>query len=144
MATSVHLGYPGAVGGAAVGAARSPKQASRVRRHDETDFMQSLFDALTKCGILVWRNNTGVAKWDNGARTRYGIGKGGADLVGCVGGAFFGIETKAKTGQSPAQVAWQRAVEQAGGLYILARTGDTVAEVVERVLAWGRAWGRTP
>ena len=97
MATSVHLGYPGAVGGAAVGAARSPTQASRVRRHDETDFMQSLFDALTKCGILVWRNNTGVAKWDNGARTRYGIGKGGADLVGCVGGAFFGIETKAVT-----------------------------------------------
>lgn len=106
------------------------------RRHDEQDYQHALHDALVAAGVTLWRNNVGVAAWKTGGRTRYGLGLGSADLVGLYRGRFVAVECKADGTQTPAQVAWQRAVEQAGGLYVLARAGvDRVEDVVRRVLA---------
>lgn len=114
--------------------------ASRSRKHDESDFMGAIRDALCKCGALIWRNNSGIATWESGQRTRYGLGIGSADLVGLFRGRFVAVEVKAARGAvSPDQVAWRRAVEQAGGLYVLARVGETSLEdVVHAVVGTGQ------
>ena len=110
-----------------------------MRKHEESDLVHASREALCRAGALCWRNNVGVAKLARGA-VRYGLGIGSADLVGCYRGRFFGVELKSATGrQSPEQIAWQRAVEQAGGLYVLARAGESVPELVARVLAWGQS-----
>ena len=113
----------------------SPPMATKARKHDEQAYMMAIRDALTACGCLLWRNNTGMATWDNGARTRYGLGVGSADLVGCYRGRFVAIECKAADGRiSQTQECWGRSVEWAGGLYVLARAGSmSVQEVVRLV-----------
>lgn len=114
--------------------------ARKSRQTIEHDYQEAVADTLRAHGALVSRNNVGVATWKNGARTRYGLGLGSADLVACVEGRYVEIECKAATAQSDAQKCRERAVTAAGGLYVLARAGrDPVADVVSRVMAWGRA-----
>ena len=105
------------------------------RKHEEADFLEAIRFTLTHSGILVFRNNTGMATWGNGGRTRYGLGVGSADLIGCCRGKFCAIEVKSREGrQSPEQQCWERSITQAGGLYILARVGEmTVADVLRMV-----------
>ena len=106
------------------------RPARKAKKGLETSLMRAIHDTLVASGVTLWRNNCGVAKWDNGARTRYGLGLGSADLVGCYKGRFIAIEVKATTGQSDAQVCWQRAVERAGGLYVLAYDVETAVRAV--------------
>ena len=98
----------------------------RHQEHPEADAMHAIHDAVVASGLAVlWRNNCGVATWQNGARTRYGLGLGSADLVGVLrpSGRAVAIEVKSPVGKAtPAQLAWRRAWEGAGGLYILARS----------------------
>ena len=98
------------------------KGSKRRKKSPESDLMHAIHDTLVRAGVTLWRNNCGIATWDNGARTRYGLGVGSADLVGIWRGRFVAIEVKATTGQTEAQKCWQRAVDQAGGLYIVARS----------------------
>jgi hypothetical protein len=96
--------------------------------------MHAARDALCAAGALCWRNNVGVFRrlYDD-TKVRCGLGLGSADLVGCYRGRLFGVELKTPIGrQSPEQRAWQRAVEQAGGLYVLARTVDEAVRGVTR------------
>ena len=119
------------------GKRKEAREARAPRKHDEADFGRALSDALTAAGALVGRNNGGVATWKNGSRTRYGLGVGSGDLVVCYRGHYVEIETKARTKQSPQQVARERVVTSCGGLYLLARAHvDTVQGVVGRMLAW--------
>jgi hypothetical protein len=93
------------------------------RRRDEAELQAAILDTLTRCGALVSRNNVGVAAWKTGQRTRYGLGVGSGDLVVCYLGRYVEIEVKSATGrQTPEQAARARAVESAGGLYVLARS----------------------
>lgn len=74
--------------------------------------------------ILVWRNNTGSTKIPNGQWIKFGL-VGSPDILGCYRGRFIGIEVKTPTGkQSDAQRNFQRALEKAGGVYVLARSVD--------------------
>lgn len=49
------------------------------------------------------------------------------DIMACVRGRTVGIEVKTESGkQSADQIVWQKKLEAAGGLYLLARSADEV------------------
>lgn len=81
---------------------------------------------------FCWRANTGGVKYGQ-QYVKYGL-PGAADIQCLQGpnGRFIGIECKRELGGrvSADQEAWGRAVESAGGLYIVARS----VEVVHRLL----------
>lgn len=103
----------------------------------ENSTTKACIDYLRLNGAYVWRNNS---------RTVMVPGKGGTlrpmffgfpgspDIIGLLpGGRWIGVEVKPPLGpkggvkggkQSPDQVAFQREVEQRGGLYVLARNLD--------------------
>jgi hypothetical protein len=72
-----------------------------------------------------WRNNVGVATTDRGAKIRFGLFPGSADLIGLFRGRFIGVEIKTPQGrQSPDQRRWQACVEDHGGVYAIVRSED--------------------
>ena len=110
----------------------------------ETQLLHAIHETLVKLGVTLWRNNVGIASYPGewgrsggASKVRYGLGLGSADLVGCYKGRFVAIEVKRPAApgsrqgeQTPEQKAWQRAVEQAGGLYALARSVDDAVRLV--------------
>lgn len=45
-------------------------------------------------GFVVWRNNQGIAEYDD-YKVRYGVAEGGSDLLGVApGGLFLAVEVK--------------------------------------------------
>lgn len=94
-------------------------------------------------GIRAWRNQSGKVVVIKGAR-RYAItlGRTGSpDIVGYLpDGTFLGIEVKSEGGQQKeAQVEFQRHLEEAGGVYILAYE---LEDVVRGLEPWYAAWGK--
>ena len=91
----------------------------------ETEILRAVLVAVTALpDTVAWRNNTGVAVTAARQVVRFGA-PGAPDILGVRAGRAFGIEIKTPTGrQSAAQVAFQRAYERAGGLYIIARSVD--------------------
>jgi len=92
----------------------------------ETAILKAILAALCKeyAGIgLFYRRNTGGMEKD-GFFVRFGL-PGMADVGAIIQGQSYEIEVKSDKGkQSPEQRNWQRAVERAGGIYILARSVD--------------------
>lgn len=86
-------------------------------------------------GLVLWRNNIGVAEM-RGYKVRFGVGgPGGADLIGCYRGRFVAVEIKTPTGrQSPDQKTFQQLVESKGGTYVILRS-------VDEALAWIANYG---
>lgn len=100
----------------------------------ETPLMREIHDAVVHTGrALLWRNNTGVAQY-GAARVRYGLGVGGADLVGLLrpSGRFFALEVKTPAGRlSAEQRAWHRAVSAVGGFVACVRSVDEALKALE-------------
>lgn len=98
----------------------------------EMDILFAAREALVATGqVLLWRNNTG---FDRERKVKYGLGLGGADLVGLVrsSGKFLSVEVKTPPGRlSPEQRLWREAVQSAGGVYILARSVDEALRGLE-------------
>lgn len=68
-----------------------------------------------------FRRTIGSGKWIPGSST-----KGTADISATIKGRSVKIEVKiGKDKQSPAQVAYQRKVEQSGGIYFIAKDFST-------------------
>ena len=96
------------------------------------------------CSLNVWlgdngkirlsRNNTGATKTKSGGFVVYGLGKGGADIVGVVYGYPVAIEVK-KPGekQRPEQRAWQEDWERAGGVYVVMTSQEQALELLSMV-----------
>lgn len=54
------------------------------------------------------------------------------DVVGCYRGRFIGIEIKTPQGRmSPHQEKWRQLIEEAGGIYIMARSFEDVIAYFE-------------
>lgn len=117
----------------------------------ETRILQDIRAAVAELpGVLVWRNNTGV---DVTRGIRFGIGVGGADLVGIatvpalVGedtghydaariGRFFGLEVKRPGGRArPEQRMWADAVRQHGGFVATVHSVGEALAAIERCRA---------
>ncbi len=105
----------------------------------ETQIQAAIRDALLATGkVLLWRNNTGKLQDRGGRWVTYGIGVGGADLVGIYKptGRFVAWEVKTPTGKlSPEQKAWHYAVTQAGGAVFVARSVDEALAQLRSLLA---------
>lgn len=76
---------------------------------------------------VFYRRNVGKARDPRSGRViRFGI-PGQADIAGVIAGRAVEIEMKAPRGrQSVEQANWQRAVERAGGIYIIGRSAEEV------------------
>ena len=77
--------------------------------------------------VVLWRNNSGVARTERGM-IRYGVANpGGADLIGIFDGRFLAIEVKSRTGRtSTEQQRFGELVRAKGGIFILARDVESV------------------
>jgi hypothetical protein len=81
--------------------------------------------------VSLWRNNTG---FDRERRIKYGLGLGGADLVGLIdGGRFVAFEIKTPIGRvSKDQILWANAVRARGGFVAVVRSVDDAALALAR------------
>lgn len=90
----------------------------------EANIMNACMVALSRAGCLIWRNNTGVLKDKNGRPIKFGLCKGGSDLIGVApSGQFLAVECKTATGRiRPEQLTFIAAVQKAGGRAGVARS----------------------
>ena len=100
--------------------------------------MRSILVAVSALpNALFWRQNVGVGASFGGRVMRFGV-PGMADIGGVFRGRHVEIEVKASSGrQSKQQRRWQRAVERAGGVYVLARTPDEALSALADLDATG-------
>ena len=98
--------------------------ASSAMMTSEANIQNEIWIALSKAGCLLWRNNTGVLKDKTGRPIKFGLCKGGSDLIGIApDGRFLGVEVKTKTGRiRPEQETFIAAVLRAGGRAGVARS----------------------
>ena len=94
----------------------------------EHDIQDQILDWLKGWHVFCYRQNTGMAKLKGGFWVRFGK-PGAPDIVAVLNGRFIGIEVK-KPGakQSESQSDYQRELERAGGLYILAFSLEHVTQ----------------
>lgn len=95
--------------------------------NQETDIHNRILVALSKAfhpdGVF-WRQNAGRVRTERGAWVSLGP-TGISDIVGVLRGRPVFVEVKTATGkQRKAQIAFQSAVERAGGFYVVARTPE--------------------
>tara|TARA_R110000868_G_scaffold17606_6_gene76883 strand:- start:2014 stop:2340 length:327 start_codon:yes stop_codon:yes gene_type:complete len=83
-------------------------------------------------GLVLWRNNTGVAE-HRGARVRYGLAVGSADLIGCLDGRFVALEVKTAVGRaSTEQRQWLELVRRHGGFAAVVRSVEEAHAAIAR------------
>lgn len=90
--------------------------------------------ALSRAGILAWKNHTGAGRSFAGTVMRFGL-KGSADILAVIppAGRFAAIECKTGDGKQSAQQAkFEKAVLLRGGLYLVARSVADALDLVER------------
>lgn len=86
----------------------------------EKDVLAACLQLLQLRDIPHWRNNTGATRIE-GRYIRFGS-PGSPDIVACVKGRFWAIETKRPGGRlSDAQKAVCAAIEKAEGIYLVIR-----------------------
>ena len=97
----------------------------------EANIQNEIMVALSQAGCLIWRNNTGVLKDKTGRPIKFGLCKGGSDLIGVAkDGRFLAVEVKTATGRvRPEQVAFIDAVRRAGGRAGVARSVDDALSI---------------
>ena len=98
----------------------------------EADVQRAILDYLTLRGIFRYRNTSGAFVFPETATHKRRFSKAGVvgapSIVGVIKRQYVGIECKAtKERQSENQKEFQKRLEDAGGLYILAYSIDDVA-----------------
>ena len=102
-------------------------------KEKEKDVQKAILDYLTLKGIFHYRNNSGAMMSDAGHFVRFGA-VGSPDIVVVDDGNYIGVEVKGTGGkQSENQIAFQKELESAGGVYILAHSLD---EFIKRFNSW--------
>lgn len=111
----------------------------------ESHVQQAVRLALSRAGVVAFRNNVGQCTTDDGRVIRYGVcNPGGSDLLGwtpvtvtpdMVGrtvAIFTAIECKGPRGKpSDAQLTFIDAVQRAGGFAGIARSPEEAVEIVQ-------------
>jgi hypothetical protein len=90
--------------------------------------------AAHSLGIVVWRNNVGLAS-DGHRKIRFGLAVGSSDLIGLLvpEGRFVALEVKSATGRAtPEQERFLDLVRRSGGFAAVVRTVDEARAAVER------------
>jgi hypothetical protein len=87
----------------------------------------------TEPGLVLWRNNVGLAVEADGRRVRYGLAPGSADLIGMLNGRFVALEVKTDRGRlTSEQREWLALVQRMGGLAAVVRSAEGARAVVEQ------------
>jgi len=114
---------------------------------NEIPIMRRVMYALSSIpGVRVFRNNVGVAKYDNGQRVKYGLMPGSSDLIGwrtvtitpeMVGkqvAVFMAVETKAPGGHvTGKQNNFIARVKEAGGIAGIVKSEEEAKRLVEGI-----------
>ena len=111
----------------------------------ETDIKRETLEALE---LAYPKPNAWWSRNNSSGRVRrmsqVGLGKGSADIVGCVSlrfprytiGVFVAVELKTSTGkQSEEQVLWAAMHEHCGGIYVIATSAQEAVNMVNLRLA---------
>lgn len=112
-----------------------------------TTLMHKVMLACQKVrGVTIFRNNTGVATYPDGARVAYGLTPGASDLIGwktitvtpeLIGqdiAVFLAIEVKAGSGMpTKKQRNFLQRVREAGGIAFVARSPAEIKASIYRV-----------
>ena len=112
---------------------------------EESGAQKKIFlDQGSRHDTTLFRNNVGVAIYEDGRRVRYGLCVGSSDLIGwktieitpdMVGekvAVFTALETKSKKGKAQEkQKNFIRAVLESGGLAGIARTVDDARKITK-------------
>jgi hypothetical protein len=100
---------------------------------NESTIQKQIMLALSKAGCLVFRNNTGAVK-DGDRFIRYGLCKGGADIIGLTpDGRFLAVEVKTRTGRpTKEQLTFIERVNMQGGVAGIARTPEDALLLLAR------------
>jgi hypothetical protein len=112
---------------------------TRLPKPPESVILAKVHQAMAATGrVVLWRNNSGalpaVGRAGKVYPMRFGLGVGGADLVGLLKphGRFFALEIKTATGkQTREQLAWANAVQAAGGFYRVVRSVEEALEALD-------------
>ena len=97
----------------------------------ETNILKECLMALSKAGVMAWRNNTGALPDSNGRWVSYGLCKGSSDIIGIApGGVFIAIECKAANGRvRPEQQTFIDNIRRMGGRAGVARSADEAVRI---------------
>ena len=117
----------------------------------ESSVMASVRKALSRLGVITWRNNTGCLPDKHGRPVRFGLCKGSSDLIGFTPveipgygtvAVFTAIECK-KPGGCPTaeQVNFINRVRQGGGIAGVACSKEDAEWIVSEHLK--KAYGHT-
>lgn len=100
----------------------------------EHELQSAILDYLTLRGAVATRVNSGgfVIKGDAKARFVRGAPAGTADIIACYRGRYVAIEVKFGRGKATvAQIDWGCKVRDAGGVYIIANSLETVESLLD-------------
>lgn len=101
----------------------------------EADVQDAIRLAAHSLGLVLWRNNTGLAV-DGRRRIRYGLAVGSSDLIGILvpEGRFVALEVKAPNGKGPTpeQERFLELVRRSGGFAAVVRSVSDAREAVSR------------
>lgn len=97
----------------------------------ETNILKECLMALSKAGVMAWRQNTGALKDSNGRLVQYGLCKGSSDIIGIGSdGVFIAIEVKALGGKiRPEQQTFIDNIRRMGGRAGVARSADEAVRI---------------
>ncbi|MDR2482243.1 MAG: VRR-NUC domain-containing protein [Treponema sp.] len=97
----------------------------------ENEVKRTCLEYLTLQGIYAWINNTGALPAGDKRFIRFGH-PGSSDIIGILpGGRFLAVECKSNTGRlSEAQEEFLAAVRANGGLAVVARSYEDIAEAL--------------
>lgn len=113
----------------------------------ETPLLNEIRKAATlECNARLFRNNVGIATYPGGEKVAYGLQPGSSDLIGwrsiiitpdMVGqrvAIFASIEAKAGKGvATKKQIAWLKAVDEAGGIAGEARSAEDAVLLLTQI-----------
>ncbi|MFQ5445181.1 MAG: VRR-NUC domain-containing protein [Nitrospinales bacterium] len=98
----------------------------------ESVIQHQILSYLGHIGVFCYRSNTGGARLPGkGGRpqfVRFGV-RGHPDIVAVYDGKYVGIEVKSEKGRQTKYQRWfQEDLEEAGGVYLLARSVEDIEE----------------
>lgn len=107
-------------------------QQGRQKRMSEKEIQDQIRVALSDVGVIIWRNNTGIATYATGSKVRYGLCIGSSDLIGITrDGKFVAIEVKTPKGKlTKEQKNFLKAVKDMGGYSGVARSVEDALRIV--------------
>jgi len=108
-----------------------------MSKKEEANIQNAILLAFTKKyhpNGIFWRQNAGFVITEKGKKVVLGP-PGIADIVGSLFGFAIFCEVKASKGkQRKTQIAFQKAVEKSGGIYILARSPESALSQLEEAI----------